>query len=188
MPTSSRQSAHVASVRAAFCGMITALSLVLMLTSSLVQIMVYAAPLLCGLLLIPCRLFFGRRAALLTFLASALLVLVLGFDKELALFYLFFGCYPLLKWRLDRILGKARCLLVKIAYFSMAVAVMYLLLTLIFPIPAILAEFQEMGRILSLLFLAALVFSLMLYDRVLTPLTLLYVTRYEPRLKKLLRL
>ena len=70
----------------------------------------------------------------------------------------------------------------------MAVAVMYLLLTLIFPIPAILAEFQEMGRILSLLLLAALVFSLMLYDRVLTPLTLLYVTRYEPRLKKLLRL
>ena len=188
MPASNRQSAHLASVRTAFCGMVTALSLVLMLTSSLVQIMVYAAPLICGLFLIPCRLFFGKRAAAATFAATALLVLLLGFDKELAVFYLFFGCYPLLKWRLDRIHGKFYSLLAKAAYFTAAVLIMYLMLTLVFPIPAIMEEFQEMGRILTAGFLAALVFSLMLYDHVLTPLTLVYVTRYEGRLKKLLHI
>ena len=86
-----RHTAHFESARLALCGMIVALSVVLMLTSSIIPIMTYAAPLFSGLLLIPVQLEYDRKTAWTVFGASALLVLILGFDKELALFYLFFG-------------------------------------------------------------------------------------------------
>ena len=46
-------STHVQSARMAMCGMVVALSAVLMLTSSILPIMTYVAPLMCGILLIP---------------------------------------------------------------------------------------------------------------------------------------
>ena len=45
------------------CGMVVALSVVLMLTSSIIPVMTYASPLLCGVLLIPVQLEYDRSTA-----------------------------------------------------------------------------------------------------------------------------
>ena len=181
-----RHTAHLESTRIAMCGMVVALSVVLMLTSSILPIMTYAAPLLCGILLIPVQLEYDRKTAWTVFAASALLILLLGFDKELSLFYLFFGYYPIVKWRLDRIQSPWKRRLLKLALFSLSLALMYVLLTFLLGVTAVMADFQEMGKIMTVLFFLMMVFCLMLFDRLLTPLSIVYVTRFQQRLRKLL--
>ncbi len=185
---SKRSSSHEASRRIALCGMAVALSVTLMLTSSIIPVMTYAAPMLGGLLLIPVELEYDRRTAYITFLATALLTMVLGFNKELALFYLFFGCYPVLKWRIERVRGSKYLRFgLKILYFTVALALMYLGLILLMGAAAVLSEFQELGIFMTAGFFLLMILCLMLFDHLLTPVTLLYVTRFQSRVKKLLK-
>ncbi|MBQ8162337.1 MAG: hypothetical protein IJ083_16545 [Clostridia bacterium] len=183
-----RSTAHHESLRLAFCGTIIALSVVLLLTSALIPIMTYAAPLLSGLVLIPVLLSYGKKDAWMTWMATASLALFLGFEKEMALFYLFFGYWPILKWQVDKIRSKPLRMLVKFFFFSLSLLCMYGLLTLLFPLNAILGEFEEMGVALTIAFFAAMILCLFLYDYLLTPLTMTYVTRWEPKLKKMLHI
>ncbi len=184
---SQHRSSRVQSAKIALCGMVTALSVVLLLTSSIIPIMTYAAPLLCGLLLVPVQLEFNRRSAFLTFLATAILTLILGFDKELAFFYLFLGYYPLVKWSFDR-KKKPWSTLLKLAFFSFALLAMYAFLTYVLHVTAVVADFEDMGRVMTFFFFILMVICLMLFDRLITPLTILYVTRYQPKLRKFLHL
>ncbi|MBR6029044.1 MAG: hypothetical protein IKP40_08130 [Clostridia bacterium] len=188
MPDSrNRQSAREASVKMAFCGMMAALSLVFMLTGGVIPIATFAAPLFSGLLLLPVRVEFGRRAAWMTWLAAAALSILLGLDKEAAAFYFFVGWYPIIKWDLDqRVRGKTARLLIKAAIFTAAVGAMYAVLLLIFGVETILLEFREMGLWMSLLFAAMMIASLLIYDRLINPLLILYGQRLRPKLKSFL--
>ena len=161
------------------CGMVVALSVVLMLTSSIIPVMTYAAPLLCGVLLIPVQLEYDRRTAWTVFAAAALLTLILGFDKELAFFYLFLGYYPIIH-------SNPRKLILKLLFFSVSLILMYVLLGLVIGFAAVMADFQDMGKIMTILFFCMMLVCLMLFDRLLTPLSIVYVTRFQPKLKKLL--
>ena len=85
------------SIKIAFCGIAVGLSIVFMLLGGLIPAAVYAVPLLCGLVLLPVSIEFGKPTACATFAATALLALMLDFDKEAAFFYLFIGYYPIIK-------------------------------------------------------------------------------------------
>ncbi len=185
---SRRDSSHLQSVRITLCAMIIALSLVLMLTSSLLQVMVYVSPLFCGLLLIPVHLFFGVPTACLTYLATSILVVLLGMDKEMALFYVFIGYYPLIRWKMDRLGGKPVRFCLKLMFFALSVGCMYLILIFLLGLDSILLEFRESGVLMTILFFLGMLVCLMAYDRLLPILTLRYVTKLEPRLRKALRL
>ncbi len=183
-----RTHSHLASQRIAFCGMLIALSVALMLTSSVIPIMTYAAPMICGIFLIPVELEFNRRTAYLVYFATAVITLILGFDKELALFYLFFGYYPIIKWQIEKIPGnKYRRIGLKILFFSVSLVLMFALLTAILGVAAVLADFEEMGRWVSILFFILMVACLMFFDHLLNPITLLYVTRFQSKVRKHLK-
>ena len=185
MPDSSkRQSAHRQSLQIALCGIMTALSAALLLTGGIIPIATYAAPMLAGLLLLPVRLSCGRRQAWLCWLATALIVLVIGFDREAAFFYLFIGWYPAAKWDIDQKVPRRWQLPLKALLFAAAVAVMYALLLLVFPLPALGAEFRETGTAMIAALYAVMILCLLLYDRLIGPATLLYVHRIEPKLPK----
>ena len=171
----------------AYCGMAAALSVVIMLLGGVLPMAVYAVPMLCGLILLPVLLEFGAKTAWITFGAVALISLLMDFDKEAAFFYVFTGYYPILKWRLDRLSPKARRLGAKVLLFTVAIAAMYGLLYLLFPLAPAFHEFREMGLVLTVLFLAAYIFSMLLYDRLLTACVFLYANRIRPKLKFLTR-
>ena len=173
-----------ASARAAYCGMASALSLALMLMGGLVPVATYAVPMLCALALLPVLLEFGKKAAWLTWAATAALGLMLGLDKEASFFYLFMGYYPIVKWRLDRVKSRAVRLAVKAALFGVALAGMYGLLALLFPMGEYLKEFGEMGWAMTGLFAAAFVGVMLLFDRLLFPASLFYMNRIRPKLPK----
>ena len=90
---SRRQSSKIA-----FCGLMVALSVALMLTGGLIPIATYCAPMASAILLRPILLEFGKKAAWTAYAAVSLITLMLGIDKEAAFFYLFLGYYPILKW------------------------------------------------------------------------------------------
>ena len=183
-PPTRRRSSREMSAMIALCGLMTALSVVLMLAGGVMFIATYAAPLLASALLLPPMLEYGRRAGWTCWLAAGLLALILGLDKEAAFFYLFIGWWPLVKWQLEkRVPQKTPRLLLKLAIFLAAILAMYAFIGYVLHLDAITAEFGEMGRVMTALFFAAMALCLLLYDRLLMPLVALYAQKLRPKLK-----
>ncbi len=185
--SSQKKNARRQSMTVAFCGMAAALSAVIMLAGGVIPAATYAVPMLCGTVLLPILIEFGKKAAWATFFSVALLSLILGFDKEAAFFYLFIGYYPIVKWPLDRIKPKGKRALCKALLFAFAIGLMYALLYLLFPMEAMIQEFREMGLALSIFFIIAYIGCMFLYDFLLVRILPVYANRIRPKMKFLLR-
>ena len=175
-----RNDARRQSVRMAYSGMLTALSVVLMLSGTLIPVMTYAAPLMCGILLLPAMLEFGKPTAWCMWGATALVTLLLGVDREAAMFYLFIGWYPLIKWQLDKIMPKPLRVVAKSSVFTITIGLMYALLDVILHISLL----QEMGGVAwTIAFFVIMVVLMLIYDRLLWPMCLVYSNRIKPKLR-----
>ena len=160
------------SQKIALCGVLSALSVVVLLVGNVLQIGTYAAPMLASFLLIPVLEDYGKKYALLLYAVVSLLSLFLVPDKELVLFYvLVLGYYPVLR------VAKFGC-------FNAAVVVMYALLIVVLAPPELVQEFAAEGTPMLLALLALGNLSFWLCDRALTAITPLYRQRIAPRLKK----
>ena len=184
---SNRNTARRQSLMVAFCGMAAGLSIVIMLLGGVIPVATYAVPMLCGLLLLPILMEFGRAAAWATFFATAALALLLDFDKEAAFFYLFIGYYPIVKWRLDRIKKKWLRFLAKLLLFTAAITAMYALLALLFPLAEMIQEFRDMGLWMTVLFVLLYDVCMLLFDRALLVAVAVYANRVRPKLTFLRR-
>ena len=80
------QSFHRQSRRLALCGLMTALSVVLLSMGSFIPLATFACPMLAMLCLIPVICEFGPRTGQMVYAAAAPLALLLVADKELAFF------------------------------------------------------------------------------------------------------
>ncbi len=173
--------------RVALCGVLCALSVVLLLVGNVLQIGTYAAPMLASLLLIPAGEEYGPRAALLLYLATSVLGVLLVPDKELALFYaLVLGYYPVLRGALARIRPAPLRWAAKLACFNAAALAMYALLLAVFAAPALRAEFSAMGRGIPAALLGLGNAAFLLYDLALSRLTRLYRARLRRHLRRFL--
>ena len=146
--------------------MMVALSVALMLTGGLIPIATYCAPMISGVLLLPILLEYGKKTAWMGYLATALIVLILGIDKEAAFFYIFLGYYPIIKWSIDKLHQKPMRVL---------------------HMDAVVEEFTEMGMWMLAAFIILLDICLFMYDRLLVPMTVLYANKLRPRLRFLIR-
>lgn len=169
----------------AFCSLMAALGTVLMLTGGLVPVMTYCSPLLAGVLLIPVMREHGNKWAWMVWAVTAALSMMLSADKEAAFFYLFLGCYPILKAGFDRVKPKPLALVLKLLYFSAAVAAMYGLIYYVFRLDIGLEELKELGKIAGALFYVMLVVCMLIYDYALRNLAILYEYRLRPRLMRM---
>ena len=180
--SSKRPKSRSTSRMIAFSGMMAGLSVALMLTGGLVPVATYCAPMAASVLLLPILFEYGRKAGIAAFLSVSLLSFMLSADKEAAFFYTAVGWYPLVKWSLDRIRGLPLRLVLKLLLFTLSVGGMYFVLCVLFPVASILQEFGEMGPALLAGFFVVLDICLLLYDRLLYPLSFLYWNRVRPRL------
>lgn len=164
---------HRQSRKAALCGMMAALSVVLLSLGGLIPLATFSCPMLAMLCLIPAVCEFGTRPSLLLYAAVSILGLLLCPDKEIALLYAFLGWYPAVRPRLDGIPLPVR-LLVKCGLFSTAIVTMYALVRYLFRLEAVVEEFAAYSAafIVSLLLLGNITF--LVFDRVLARFTLLY--------------
>lgn len=182
-----RQESRYQSSKIAFCGLMVALSVALMLSGGLIPIATYCIPMFTGILLLPILLEYGKQTAWTAFAATALITLLMDADKEAAFFYLFFGYYPLLKWEIERIRNKRLRLPCKLLIINGSIILMYAILGFLLNMQALVEEFSQMGSLLLAAFLIVFNICMLLYDRLLFPLLFLYVNRIQPKLKFLKR-
>ena len=163
--------------RMALCGMLTALAAALLLLGGMLPLATYCAPILAMAALLPVESEYGWKMGLTAYAAVTLLGLLLAPDPELSLFFAFFGYYPLVRPRLDRLKGPLRWC-AKLVFCNLSIAVMYVCLLFFFR-----GSVEEVGApalAAVLLVLANVTFFLL--DVALRRFTVLYRTRIRKRL------
>lgn len=172
------------SKKIALTGMLCALGAAIMMMGGMIPLATFCCPAIAGLMLIPIFVECGEKLSWGAYIAIALLSLMLCPDKEAAALFVFLGYYPILKWRLEQIRRKPLRLLAKLGIFNAAVGAAYLLLIFIFRMDAILNEYREMGMILTIACLILGNITLVIYDRLLAVMTVLYVQKLRGKLMK----
>lgn len=157
----------------ALCGMMTALSAAVLSTGSFIPFATFAGPMLAMLCLLPILHDWGAKYALMVYAAAAVLALMLCADKELALFYAFLGWYPAVRPRLAPLPRPVRILL-KCAMFTLAMAVMYLLIIFLFQMEAVAEEFAGYSNLMLALLVVLGNTSFLLLDVLLLRMSILY--------------
>ena len=114
--------------------MMAALCVVLMVLGAVLELGMYACPLLAGLCFIPIGQKYGRKYHLILFVATALLSFFLAPNiEENLIFAGLFGWYPILRPVLQKLPGVLHWL-VKLAVFNgVVVAIEWLVMTVLAP-------------------------------------------------------
>lgn len=168
----------------AFCGILAALSIVIMFLGSVIWIFTYIAPLLCSLIMLIIKNSTGRGYAFSTFAAVGIVSIIFQPDKECALTYIFFfGYYTIIKENLEKIKPWICSLAVKLLIFNGGIVLSQLILLYVFHIP--LDNFLGKWGIAILLVLANLIFFL--YEKMLGAISLIYDRKYRKKMERLLK-
>ena len=178
---------HQKSWGMAYCGIVTALCVALMLLGAVIPIAMFIAPAVAGFLVATVCVECGMQLALTAYAAVSLLALLFVPDKEIALiFTVLLGYYPLVKPRFDRIRPRALQLVCKLLLCNAAVLAMYGLLLVLVPAGSVSQELRTTALAMSLLTLGMGNVAFALYDRALCNLLLLYKLKWQPKLHKML--
>lgn len=171
--------------RVAFCGVITGFGVLVMLTGGLIPVLTYCSPLFAAALLIPVLFEYGRTPAMLVWLATSLVSLSVGADKEAAFFYVFTGWYPVVKPYLDNIKVKPLRVATKFAVFGLCIGTMYSLLLLVLRPAAVMADFDGLSGWMTFGFCTALVLIMLIYDTAILRFAVVYLRRLRPKIRKM---
>ena len=171
------------SQKIALCGVLGALSVVLLLVGAALQIGTYAAPMVAAFLLIPVLDEYGPKYALLLYGTVSILSVLLVPELELSFFYVFvIGYYPVLRVGLMRVKNTLLRWFIKLAVFNGATVLAYALLFALLG-PAILDELLADGVPMLLALLGVGNLSFWLCDRALASLTRYYRVVLKKKLK-----
>ena len=164
---------HSQSRKAALCGMMAALSVVVLCLGGMVPLATFACPILAMLCLIPTLCEYGTGTTLLLYGVVSILALLLCPDKEIALLYTFLGWYPSVRSKVDSIHVPIRWL-VKCGLFTLVITVMYALALYLFRLEAVVEEFTgySVAMMSGLLVLGNAAF--LAFDQVLARFSVLY--------------
>lgn len=172
-------------MKVALCGMIAALSAVVLFLTGVIPVATLALPAVAGCLLIPVVAELGVPWGFGVYAVCGLLSFLLAPDREAALFYiLFFGYYPVLIGVLGKIGSRVLRYAVKLLVFNGAVVLETVISIYVLGIPWENIGFLGRATPVVLLVMANVVF--VLYDRALLGLIALYFQKLHGRVKKLL--
>lgn len=162
------------STQVAMGGIASALCLLLMLLT-IIPIATYTMPALAGMVLIVVVIENGYSTAWMVYAAVGFLSLFICPDKEAAMLFVgFFGYYPIIKGKLERIRIRAGEYTVKFIIFNAAMVANYLVIIFLFGMQKILEEVGPLGQysVLALLALGNVVFFV--YDLALSKIIMAY--------------
>lgn len=169
--------------RVAFCGLITALSFVLMLLTNLIPVGTFAFPCLAGVLLVAVVIEFGWKWALAAFAAVSILSALFAGDKEAAVYFIaFFGFYPILKSGIERLPSRAVQYIIKYAVFTVCIIGAFLFTKFVLLIPD--DEFTIMGVYIPWVFLIVGEAAFFIYDMFVTIIVTNYLVKVRSKLFK----
>ena len=170
--------------RVAVSGMMVALAVAILLMGGVIPAATFAGPALAGLLLIPVFVEGGEKYALGAWIAVSALALILCPDKEAALLFAFLGWYPAMKWRLDAKLPGPKGIPVKLLLWNLCAGAMAAMIFYVFRMDQVIAEYREMGHAMLVAFILLANVTLLVYDRLLGIVAVLYLKKIRPKILK----
>lgn len=171
----------------AYCGIVAALCVALMLLGAVIPIAMFIAPAVAGFLIATVCVECGMQMALTAYAAVSLLALLFVPDKEVALiFTVLLGYYPLAKPKFERIRPALLRCVCKLLLCNGAVLAMYGLIYLLVPMGSISQELRATATAAALATLAMGNVAFLLYDRALHNLLQVYQLVWRPKLHKML--
>lgn len=177
---------NIKSKYVAFGGMITALSICLMMLTGVIPVLIYSTPIIVGLFLILMVIEMGKKWAFAVYVAVSVLSLLFVAQKESAIIYVaFFGYYPILKPILESIKSRLIEWILKFLIFNAAMVGAYFVLINFFGIDISSEKFSFQIVVTVLLVLGNVLF--LLYDIVFTRLVSVYMKLLSKRIRKFLK-
>ena len=171
----------------AYCGIVAALCVALMLLGAVIPIAMFIAPAVAGFLIATVCVECGLQMALTAYAAVSLLALLFVPDKEVALiFTVLLGYYPLVKPKFERIRPALLRGVCKLLLCNGAVLAMYGLIYLLVPMGSISQELRTPAMAATLVTLAMGNVAFLLYDRALHNMLMMYRLVWQPKLHKTL--
>ena len=171
----------------AYCGIVAALCVALMLLGAVIPIAMFIAPAVAGFLIATVCVECGMQMALTAYAAVSLLALLFVPDKEVALiFTVLLGYYPLAKPKFERIRPALLRCVCKLLLCNGAVLAMYGLIYLLVPMDSISQELRATATAAALATLAMGNVAFLLYDRALHNMLMMYRLVWQPKLHKTL--
>ncbi len=174
-----RKNERASTKKLTVCAMLSALGVVLLYIGSLIEVVDISMAVIASMLCIIAVIEYNSNAAWMIFGVTAILSLLLLPNKTPASFYvLFFGFYPILKEKLEK-LKKVLSWVLKEIVFNVCLVLMVLVSIFVFTI-------GENELITPITVAIAIVLSeavFILYDIALTRLITFYIINLRPRLK-----
>ncbi len=150
----------------ALCGMITAVSVVLMLASTLLPVLMYVLPIVTSIGVLLVSRFADKKWGFGVYFATSVLSMILLTDKETALTYtIFFGYYPLIKTTLEK-LPRVLSRILKTLVFNVATVSIGVLGVWLFGVSG--EEYTELGKFTIPLLLILANITFVMYDFAIT--------------------
>ena len=171
------------SSKCALGGIVSALSLVLMISVAVIPFLTYALPAVAGVLIVFIVVEIDKKWAFGVFSAVAILAFLLVPDKEVAMMYIaFFGYYPIIKAVLESKLPVALGWIVKVLLFNLTMVAAYLVLIFVMGIEV--DEITEYGMIAVPMLLGAGSITFIAYDIALTQIISIYILIWRKYFKR----
>ncbi len=170
--------------KVALCGLLAALSTVLMLAAYF-PYLTYAIPALAGILFIAAVIEAGVSWAFGAYVATAILVFFLAETEAKLMFICFFGFYPILKCLIERLRIRLFEWVCKFACFNACMLLIYGLFTVLLGVS--ISEFEPWGIWGAVAFLAVGNVVFWIYDIAIGRVAQLYMARLHPAVGRILR-
>lgn len=171
------------SARLALNGMVVAVSTVLMFLTGLVPAGSYAIPALAGVPMMFVVIESGTGWAWAVYSAVTLLSFLVAADKEAALlFFMLFGCYPILKAVCEKKFRRRYAVVLKLLFFNAAACAEYFIAIWLLGVPR--DSFTVFGVSVPWLFLILGNFAFLLYDYALSLLAVQYCSKLRLFIRK----
>ncbi len=173
------------SIKAALCGIISSLAVVIMLSTYLSPFLVYTAPVFSGLLLIVILNEIDYKWSIGTYVTVSLISAFIVADKEASVFYtMFFGYYPIHGFYINKkIKSRILNIIAKLFAFNISCVISFLLCSYVIAVD--MSDFTEGGIAFTVIFWLMMNILFFVYEILLSRLQILYLIRFQKKIRKL---
>lgn len=171
------------SYRVALGGVISALCILAMFMTGVAPFLYLTLPMIAGALLTVIVVEVNSSWAFLTYIAVSLLSVFVTFDKEAAIiFILFFGHYPILKWKIEKIPVRIISTLIKFIVFNACIVADFQITIHLLGIGDFMDDFAFFGKYSIYVLWAFSNIFFIFYDYVLSGCVDLYLKNLKPKI------
>lgn len=169
------------SYKVAVGGVVSALCLALMFMTGVFPLLSMAIPIYAGALMIVVTKEVSTSWAFAAYMAVSILSVFITPDKEAAtLFIIFFGYYPIIFPKIDRLHFRPLRGLIKLGIFNSAIVVWYKVITFVFGMYDLMRDFAFLGSFALPVIFVVINLVFLLYDYTIRAVENVYVNWFRP--------